>query len=338
MKSYIEASSIPIFKLGGVSVPRVILGCQPFLGQSYQGPERNREYAARFSKIGNTLRVLVKASGEHGVTAVGVVPESEGRLATLLLKAIKKVMEILDVEIGVTPSLRLRLTVASKPIDDYRRWLSYFHYESKLAGKSLLGKYLDDPILKCREGWSERFEHAVKHSKPYSKEEINELNLDLENLKSRLECFQSFKVLFIEPGSECDFLAMEDRMDLLTRLVCFLKKEGFNSIVLGIHHAGSSIPILDSSDIKIDGYLTPVNKIGALMLPTKELALKAIKNSEKPIIAIKTMAGGRIPPREALEYVFGDVGVEACMIGVGSEQEADEDLPIAKEIIRKYFK
>jgi len=335
MRSYVEASGFPLVEVGGVSVPRVIVGCLPFLGEYYQGEARNRLYVERFSNINNTVKVLARAVRNYGATVVSVVPSIEGRLASLLLEAIKRTEALTDIELALTFCLRIPLRVEGECIDDYRRWVSYLNYETKIAGQSVLERYLNDPILLCRRGWRERLHYTVHHLGGYGKDELNKLEIDLDRVKMCLNCFKGFKVLFAEPGSESDFLAMSERLDLLEDLIFLLKKEGFKTIVLGVHHAGSTIPILEDSKIDIDGYLTPVNKLGALMLPSKELALKAIRDSSKPIIAIKTMAGGRIPPAEALDFVFNEVGVEACMIGVGSLEEVDEDFSVAKRIIKE---
>ena len=335
MKTYIEASGFPLVDVGGVKIPRVMIGCLPFLGESYQGEAKNRLYAERFSNVDNTVEVLVRAVRRYGVTAVSAVPSVEGPLASLLLEAVKKAEALTGVELALAFCLRIPLRMEGERVDDYRRWASYLNYEAKLVGRSVLERYLNDPILLCRKGWRENLRRTVACSGGYCKEEIDKLEIDFDTVRRCLNCFRGFKVLFVEPGSESDFLAMSGRLDLLEDLTSLLRNEGFETIVLGVHHAGSTIPILEDSELAVDGYLTPVNKLGALMLPSRELALKAIKSSGKPVIAIKTMAGGRIPPEEALRFVFNDVGVDACMIGVGSLREVDEDFSIAKRVLKE---
>ena len=66
------------------------------------------------------------------------------------------------------------------------------------------------------------------------------------------------------------------------------------------------------------------------MLPTHSQALEAIASTSKPVIAIKPLAGGRIPPSQAFEYVFQVAYADAVMIGVASEEEFDEDLTAAQ--------
>lgn len=57
------------------------------------------------------------------------------------------------------------------------------------------------------------------NSTPYSTEEIERVSIDYETVRSRLDSLQEFDVLFVEPGSETDFLAASGRLDLLDGLV-----------------------------------------------------------------------------------------------------------------------
>ncbi len=333
LKNYAEASRFPLTEINGVPVPRLILGHLPFIGESYQGPEKNQTYINRFSNMENTIKILSKAVNEYGVTVAAAVPADEGGLAELFLRAVKEIIHRTGIEIALIPCLKIPLMIGEEPIDDYRRWLTYYKNERLLAGDNILKKYLEDPILQCREGWREKFQHALDHSLPYEKEERGKIRIDYEKLKQAVSSFREFKVLFVELGSETDFLAMTERTDLLSELMDWLRDNFNYPVLLGSHHAGMTIPILEMAEINFAGYITPVNKAGVMMFPTQEIALEAIRGVKKPIIAIKPLAGGRIAPREALKWIIKKTKIAACMIGVGSEIEADEDLSIALEIL-----
>ena len=331
---HVEINPIPSVEMGGVFVPRLILGHLPFVGESYQGDERNKALAKTFSHVENTINVIAKAVTEYGVTAMAVGAASESRLSSLLLAAVRKVGEMTRTELSLLPCLRIPLTLDDKPIDDYRRWVTYYAFERSIVGDNLLKKYVEDPILLCRRGWAKRFPAARKQFSPYSREETGRLRINYDGLETALASFKGFKVLFAEAGSESDFLAMTGRLDLLEEFTHFLGTKLRCPVLLGLHHSGTSIPILEKSALDIVGYVTPVNPLGALMLPTQARALKAIKASGKPVIAIKPMAGGRVPPREAFEYVFKHGGVDASLIGVASKAEVEEDFPMALKALR----
>jgi hypothetical protein len=331
---HVETTPIPSIEMGDIMIPRIILGHLPFVGESYQGDERNKALAKTFSHVENTINVIAKAVNDYGITAIAVGAASESHLSSLLLDAVRKVSEITRTELSLIPCLRIPLTLDGKPIDDYRRWVTYYAFERRIVGDNLIKKYVQDPILLCRRGWAKRFPAAQEQSSPYSKEEIERLRINYAGLEVALASFKESKVVFAEAGSESDFLAMTDRLDLLEEFTHFLGTKLRCPVVLGLHHAGTSIPILETSDLDIVGYVTPINRIGALMLPSQERALKAIKASRKRVIAIKPMAGGRIPPREAFEYVFNEAKADASMVGVASEAEVDEDIPIALKALR----
>jgi len=290
-------------------------------------------YINRFSNVENTVKILSKAVNEYGVTVVAAVPANEGGLAELFLRAVKETTHRTGVEIALIPCLRIPLTIGEEPLDDYRRWLTYYKIERLLAGDDILKKYLEDPVLQCREGWREKFQNALAHSLPYEKEELEKMRINYDKLKQAVASFREFRVLFVEPGSETDFLAMTERTDLLSELMDWLRDNFNYPALLGSHHAGMTIPILEMAGINFAGYITPINEAGVMMFPTQEIALEAIRGTKKPVIAIKPLAGGRIAPEEALEWISKKAKIAACMIGVGSESEVDKDLSIALEIL-----
>jgi len=328
---------MPFVKIAGFSVPRVILGHLPFIGESYQGSVKNQECVKRFSKVENTVAILSRAVQEHEITVFSAAPATEGKLAKLHLEAVHETILKTGIEIALIPCFRILLTVDGKPLDDYRRWLTYYEIEKRIAGEEILEKYLNDPILQCREGWKERFLYALKHSVPY-RAKIEKVSIDRERMRHAVESLKDFNVAFAELGSETDFLVMIHRMDLLGELVDWLRGSFGYRAILGTHHAGSTIPTLERSGIKFHGYVTPINKKGVMMFPTQELAAKAVRNARKPIIAIKPLAGGRIPPQPALEYVYGDLNAHTCMIGVSSKEELDRNFTTALRLLRHYEK
>jgi len=324
-----------MLKIGDVSVPRLILGHLPFVGESYQGPERNREYFARFSDMRNSVRILRSCVERYGltVTSAGMMGGGD-KLGELFLKAIKETERITETEIALIPCVPIPLTIKRKPVDVYRRWLTYYELEKRTADGELARRYLEDPILGCRSNWRIDFRAALQKSKPYGSDDVKDLLIDMAKLDADISMLRDFHVLFLELGSETDFLAMMGRMDLLASLVDHIREKSGHGVLLGTHHAGSTIPLLEGSDVQFDGYVTPLNKLGMMMFPDATRALEAMRGSQRAVIAIKPLAGGRIEPREALEYVYEDRGVDFCMIGVGSEGEAEEDLAIALEILR----
>lgn len=334
MKNYIAACGFPLQKIDDILVPRLILGHLPFVGESYQGSKKNREYIARFSDTKNTVKILRIAVEKYGLTVTVAGASGDNRLTRLFLEAVKETERLADTEIAIIPCIQISLTIHGKPVDTYRRWLTYYEIERQIAGDMILDKYLEDPVLQCRRGWKSKFKETLNYSKPYGRRELKDLQIDFESLERQITTLDDYKILFTELGSETDFLAITNRLDLLETLVNSLRNTYGHRVLLGVHHAGVTIPKLENSEIKFEGYVTPINSMGIMMFPTRDSAVEAIRAAKKPVIAIKPLAGGRIKPKKALEHIYKEMDIDFCMIGVGSEREAEEDFSTAHEILR----
>lgn len=315
-----------------LEISRIILGAQPLLGESYQGEEKNKTYRAMFSSINYTVKLL-RAAYEDGLDTISVMSMPDSELFKKLLEALKLLKEQ-GIVFQVAPCISIPLKLGDSPIDDYRRWLTYFHYERKFFNsKELEEKYLNDPILLTRPNWRERFLQMMEEGRPYKQEDSKDIQVDFKLLEKRVYIFEGFEKPFINLGSECDFLAVMGRLDILAMLIEWLKSRGFNRVLISSHHAGSTIPIIENSTLKIDGYATPVNPIGALMLPTAEVALKAIKPVAEKTIAIKPLAGGRVNPYKAFSFLAHN-NIGHFMLGVASIEELKMDLEAAKLVFQ----
>ncbi len=337
MRDYISACNLPLLKIGETILPQAILGHLPFIGESYQGLKKNMEYKRRFSNIKNTVKVLRFAVERYGVTviAAGVAPDKPTGLNKLFFKALKETEKVTKVKIAIVPCIQIPLKIDGEPVDVYRRWLTYFQAEKRRVDeKRLKSRYLNDPILQCRMGWERRFREALENLRPYGKRELNRIYVDYDRIDEMISRLEDFNPILIELGSETDLLAIGGRIDLLNELTGYLHERTGCNIILGVHHAGSTIPILDRSEVKFEGYVTPINKLGVMMFPTREDALRSIMETEKAVIAIKPFAGGRIHPEEALKHVYCDLKVKFCMLGVSSISEVEEDFSTVLRILR----
>lgn len=335
MSDYVTSCGFPLVKIGEIPIPRLILGHLPFLGESYQGDERNKEFVTKFSNIENIQRILEIAIKKFGVTvtATGTMNDSQ-KLVSIHFEAIRETGRNTGIEFAIVPCVQIPITVERRPIDVYRRWLTYYEAERKPFYNGLLQRYLEDPVLQSRSNWKKKFTEALRESKPYGMSELQNLNIDYRKLDKMLTFLKDFKVLLVEVGSETDFLAMTGRVDLLSDLIYHIREKYGKGVLAGIHHAGSTIPILEQSKVEFDGYVTPINKLGVMMFPDKDSALKSIRKCGKPVIAIKPLAGGRVPPREAFHYIYKELGIASCMVGVGSKSEAEVDFSTASETLR----
>lgn len=101
-------------------------------------------------------------------------------------------------------------------------------------------------------------------------------------------------------------------------------------------HNSENLKIMMEQDYDLAFFVTPVNKSGFYMNPTKEDALQVVSRSPKPLIAIKPLASGRFDENmisDWFEWTYSKKGVSAICVGFMSPEEAQEDIEIAKEVL-----
>ena len=167
---------------------------------------------------------------------------------------------------------------------------------------------------------------------PLTEAEIDRLEIDYGTLERYLGFFAGCDILVADPGAEIDLLAMTGRFDLIRQYLEFLRAR-FHTVITSVHHAGTTLPLLEAENIPVDGYLTIVNRPGVSMFPTPEIALDAIRNVNKPIVAIKALAGGRYLGHKAFEFAFEQMGVATCMFGMGTLDQVRETTTAAREVL-----
>ena len=105
------------------------------------------------------------------------------------------------------------------------------------------------------------------------------------------------------------------------------------SPVAATHYPGATIEELDKMGFDFEVYLAPVNPIGYAMEPDYESTLKALKTTDKQIIAIKPLAAGRLKPTQSL-FTFVYEYADSVSVGITSDAEMDETYAVAKEAVR----
>jgi hypothetical protein len=112
-----------------------------------------------------------------------------------------------------------------------------------------------------------------------------------------------------------------DRLDpMLAEWIDMIKEMGAKPAA-STHTPGTTIPLLDSQGF--EAYLAPLNPAGYGMEPDFESTLKAIESTDKPVIAIKPLAAGKLPPKRAVfEFIFKYA--DSIAVGVVSEDEMVE--------------
>ena len=312
---------VPLVNIAGKRVPKLIQGIHPFDGMTYISAEKDQECRRTYMDVTKTVEILRYAILEAGIP-VPQVDQDIPDLNRLHLSALTMIMEEEEIEIPVIPYIELPLRLKGKKLDPKRIFATYDQHNLRLGGEEYRDHFLNDPIVHYRAKSREEIITCDK-VEPYSSDELRGLEVDYSQFERNIGFFKGFKILIPDIGANTDLLAMTGHLDLLKECLTELKRE-FKAVVLSIHHAGASIPPLEESGLDYDGYITPVNRLGAAMFPTQDIALNAIEEAAKPTIAIKPQAGGRDLGEKSFRYVLGTKGVVACMVGLGTLEQTKE--------------
>ena len=329
MRGYLEGSQFPWTEIAGKKIPQIILGTHPFDGTTYTSVERDQQYREQWTGPQSMVDVMKPIVKRFGVTASRGFP-SDSKLSRWHQEALRVTIEELDTEIAIVLGSILPRT----PRFDTRRYL--YRLSLKMAGEEFQKTWLADPIhqywFKHRNTTESEIDALITEATALPltpPPELKNAEVDYERLESLLNRWKGFNVPIYASNETWEFLVLAQRFDELQELVTLIKKR-FGTFLLGTHYAGIIIPMVEAAGVTVDGYSTPVNAAGILMFPTPTFALNALQATTKPIIAIKPLGGGRVPPNQAFPYIFHEIGVHAAMVGIGSIEEAEETLNAAK--------
>jgi hypothetical protein len=308
------------------------MGIHPYDGCSYVDEERDQENLRAFDQAGKVAQILRYAVGEAGVT-VAQVDHMLPDLDRLHLQAIWEAERLTGVQIGLIAYILVPITLDGVEITySDRAHATLYAHDDRVGGEAFREHIRRDEVVRYTLGGSFDALVTPETAPPYTPDEAARLEIDYAMLERHLGFFAGCQILVADPGAESDLLAMTGRFDLIRDYVAFLRQR-FDTVIASVHHAGVTIPLLEAEAIPVDAYLTPVNRLGAMMFPTQELVLDAVRRSSKPVIAIKPMAGGRYLGRRAFEYVLEEVGVAASMFGMGTLEQVKETIQAAKEVL-----
>ncbi|MGC8961396.1 MAG: hypothetical protein ACP5K1_02990 [Candidatus Bathyarchaeia archaeon] len=128
--------------------------------------------------------------------------------------------------------------------------------------------------------------------------------------------------------------------DLVRRKLSYILKEvkkRFDDIPTGIatHLPGKTLPeILNLNIGEVEIIMAPINARGEFMEPDTESTLKAISESRRrgrKVIAMKSLAAGKLEPREALKFISDKV--DGVAVGITSLEELGELIREAKPLL-----
>ena len=99
-------------------------------------------------------------------------------------------------------------------------------------------------------------------------------------------------------------------------------------------HRPETVVVCDTAGYDVATYVQLYNPIGFLCQVETDWIARIINETSKPIICIKSLAGGRVLPPTGLSFVFNSVKpIDMVCIGTMSTMEAEDDIHIVRELL-----
>jgi len=307
---------IPRVKVSGLDLPKIVLGYDPFQGFTalYPRPhEKKVIYTNRFLDPSNVVEVI-SAAVKEGVDALGFK-----RLGNLV-EAVDRI-RVRGIDLTLIPMIyQVPLQLKGRKVSSDRIEATILRYRNYIKRETAYSEYI----------LTEEFRNT-ESERPLVDEELRNLKVDEGELSKMLYWFSDKKC----PGlvTTCvEFYALTGKSDLLEQILRVCNSYGFQ--VCAGSHMSTVFDILETENLRFPAYYATLNKTGFLMLPSRESMLRSLSKIDAPLIAIKPLAGGRIPPREAFDYIFNLKDDVICMVGLSSAKEARETILAAKDSLK----
>ena len=209
----------------------------------------------------------------------------------------------------------------------------YIQYSRDRIMKTLVERLFPRPLAKQVEEKLSVEDVLVfgydRDAQSLSDEEIASIHLDQWAFIRRLSVFKDCRYIFLG-GSDADWLVSLGRVDILVDMARITRQLGFIPMVL-CQYASHIIPIIEASPADVEGYAVPLNRDWSWM--DKESCVEVVKSLKKPVVAFMPFASGGLKKdiRGALDWLYGEAGVESILFGTAVAEHARSTLITAQQ-------
>lgn len=163
---------------------------------------------------------------------------------------------------------------------------------------------------------------------PLSNEEIASIALDEQAFRRRLSIFRDCQYICFG-GSDADWLVSLGRIDVVAEMARVVRQLGWIPILL-CQYATLVVPQAESYGIDVEGYAVPLNRAWSWF--DRDQCVEIVKSLDKPVIAFMPFASGGLQKdiRGALDWLYGEVGVESILFGTATAEHARETTLVAQ--------
>jgi hypothetical protein len=101
-------------------------------------------------------------------------------------------------------------------------------------------------------------------------------------------------------------------------------------------HMPEIIPYADNQNADVESYIQLYNAMGFLMQIEVDWVMRVISNAKKPVMTIKPLAAGKIPPAVALAFVWNSIREQDMVtIGTTTPDEAREIIDMSLDFLNR---
>lgn len=139
------------------------------------------------------------------------------------------------------------------------------------------------------------------------------------------------KAVFLH-NALCDLILGYDMKEVAVAFDKYVRKRYHAIPAFGTLNFSAFSKFLDDCGLQNSLVMTAVNKKGFLMNPSRDQVVSDIAQSSHTVLAMATLASGRLLPEEAYSYL-AETAVKNVVVGLSSQKHADETFGIIQKYI-----
>lgn len=139
------------------------------------------------------------------------------------------------------------------------------------------------------------------------------------------------KAVFLH-NALCDLILGYDMKEIAIAFDKYVRKRYHAIPAYGTLNFSAFSKFLEDCGLNNSLVMTAVNKKGFLMNPSRDQVVEDIAKSSHTVLAMATLASGRLLPEEAYSYI-SNTAVKNVVVGLSSPKHADETFGIIKRYI-----
>ncbi len=289
-----------------VDIDQVILGDNQFFGVNHMSQDKGRATYEQFKDL-NEIRRILKYGLSKGVNGVMFSTHPSIYEICDMIRADDELKNKLNVYVNVPYIIKYVSMVTEMGM--------YNTIKTVLKGKS--GKGKTKFVLEIGANLLT----------------LNHLGILERLIDVELAPFHdlNIKAVFLH-NALCDLILGYDMKEVAVTFDKYVRKRYHAIPAYGTLNFSAFSRFLDDCGLQNSLVMTAVNKKGFLMNPSRDEVVHDIAKSDHTVLAMATLASGRILPEEAYSYI-AETAVKNVVVGLSSKKHADETFGIIQKYI-----